>query len=450
MNNVVKHIQTGYDPRPLQLYLHGALRRFNVIICHRRFGKTVFSINEMIDRGMRNQRKNPQYAYVAPTYGQAKRIAWDYLKEYTKNIPGVIVNESELRVDIPRPGMGDRVRFVLLGAENPNTIRGMYLDGVLLDEYAEMDPTIWTQVILPALSDRKGWAIFIGTPKGKNHLWDVYRDARAFMDQGSQDWFTTIYKASETGVISPEELELAREAMSAEEFEQEFECSFNAALVGAYYKEEMAQAEREGRVTNVPYDKHVPVCTYWDLGKSDSTSIWFVQYVGKEYHIIDYLEDNGKEIAFYCSEILKRPYLYAEHVLPHDAAAKILGMENTRQEQIENLLGRRNVRVLKRASVEDGIAAVRRILNMCWFDKTKCAQGVEALKSYEKKWDAKNKVYMSTPLHNWASHPADSFRQFAMGIQEPQTNEYRNSRPTRTKSSYSVFNRTGAKRGLVR
>ena len=205
----VKIVSTGYVPRPLQKTMHLSLRRFNVILCHRRFGKTIFSLNEMLDKGLRCTHKNPQYAYVAPTYGQAKRIAWDQLKEIVKNIPNVTVNEADLRIDIARPHLSDRVRIILLGAENPGAIRGIYLDGVIFDEYAEMNPEVWTSVVRPALSDREGWGIFIGTPKGANHFYGVYTKA-----QGKEDWFTAVYKASETGILPQAELDAAREIMS--------------------------------------------------------------------------------------------------------------------------------------------------------------------------------------------------------------------------------------------
>ena len=174
----IKKVSTGYNPRPLQKIIHFSMKRFNVLVLHRRFGKTVLSINETIDRALRCSLKNPQYAYIAPTYGQAKRIAWEYLKEYTKDIPGAKPNEAELRVDIPRPSSKDKIRFMLLGSENPDTIRGIYLDGVVLDEFAVCDPTIWGQVVRPALADRSGWAIFLGTPKGQNHFFDLYNKAK--------------------------------------------------------------------------------------------------------------------------------------------------------------------------------------------------------------------------------------------------------------------------------
>ncbi len=260
-------ISTGYTPRYHQDIIHRNLLRFNVLVCHRRFGKTVLCTNETNDRGLRLDKKNPQYAYVAPTYMQAKRIAWDMFLQVTEHIPGRKVNVAELRIEIPRPWLGDTVRYVLLGSENPNTIRGMYLDGIILDEYGECDPTLWPTV-RPALSDRLGWAIFIGTPKGRNHFYDI-KEFAAY----NENWYLGIFKASETGVIPKEELDAAREEMSPEEFAQEFECSFESAMVGSYYGKYFEDIERERRITAVPHDPYLPTEVAWDLGMGDSTAI---------------------------------------------------------------------------------------------------------------------------------------------------------------------------------
>jgi phage terminase large subunit len=433
MSQILK-VSTGYTPRPFQEELHAKLKRFNVLVCHRRFGKTVFAINEKIDRGLRNPLKNPQYAYFAPYYGQAKRVAWDYLKEYTKNIRGVTTNEADLRVDIPRPHLGDRLRFMLLGADNPGAIRGIYLDGATLDEYAEMDPLIWSQVIRPALSDRIGWASFIGTPKGQNHFYDIYKKALT-----NPEWFAALFKASQTGVLPESELRAARETMTPEEYEQEFECSFQAALMGAYYGKEMEKAEREKRIGFVPYDPAVPVETWWDLGIDDSTAIWFIQQVGREYHAIDYIEESGQALTFFAKAIQARSYVYSGHNLPHDAAARELSTGKTRQESLKPLLGNVRTIVHPRHEVEDGIHASRMVLSKCWFDAVKCERGINALKSYERKYDAKNKIYQARPFHNWASHGADAFRLFSMGHRDKS--EVVNSRtlPRQADTAYDVL-----------
>jgi phage terminase large subunit len=205
-------VSTQYHPRPYQEYLHQRLRRFNVLPIHRRFGKTIFSINEILDKAFRCPRKNPQYAYLAPTYGAAKRIAWDYLKDAVREIPGVEINESELKITIPCAT--GRIKIMLLGAENPGSLRGIYLDGVVLDEYAEMNPEIWNTVIRPALADRVGWAIFIFTPKGSNHAHEIYMHA---VKDTTGEWYAALFKASETNILPVKELESARQFMSPEE-----------------------------------------------------------------------------------------------------------------------------------------------------------------------------------------------------------------------------------------
>lgn len=371
----------------------------------------------MIDRGLRCEARNPQYAYIAPTYGQAKRVAWDILKDYVKNIPGVEVNESELRIDISRPHRGDRFRCILLGGENPGSIRGIYLDGVVLDEFAEMSPEVWTQVVRPALSDRKGWGIFIGTPKGKNHFYEIYQSAKE-----NPDWYTAIFKASETGIIEVAELEAAKAVMAENEYEQEYECSFSAALVGAFYGKEMEKAEKDGRIGGIPYDRILPVITGWDLGIDDTTVIWFAQIHYKEIRLIDYIEEGGQGLDWYVGQIAKKGYNYLRHILPHDVSVRELTTGKSRLEALRTM-GLKNVVVAPKLSLEDGINAARLLIGKSWFDAAKCKRGIESLKSYERKWDAKNKIMQQRPLHNWASHGADGFRTLALGIREDSPSE---------------------------
>lgn len=430
-----KVISTGYIPRPLQDEIHRNMKRFNVLVCHRRFGKTVLAINEMVDRGLRNIQKNPQYAYFAPFHGQAKRVAWEYLKEAVKNIPNIVINEAELRADIPRPDRGDKVRFLLLGADNPTAILGIYLDGVIIDEYAECDPQIWTRVLRPTLSDRNGWALFIGTPRGQNHFFDVLQIAKA---NKSGNWYWKVIKASESKIVADSELIEAKFTMSPEEYEQEFECSFTAALIGAYYGKEMEQAEKLGRITKVPHDPSVMVETAWDLGIGDTTCIWFLQQVGRECRAIDYIEDSGRGLDFYVKKIKDKPYIYDENHLPHDVRARDLSTGHSREETLRNL-GVKNIRIVPKLSIDDRINASRLLIPRMWFDKEKCERGVAALKNYERKWDAKNKIYQSMPLHNWASHGSDAFGHFALNFREAHKKNDRAHLPRQTESDYDIF-----------
>jgi len=409
-----QRISTGYNPRPLQYELHKNLKRFSVLVCHRRFGKTVFSLNHMLAHGLRNQKDHPQYAYIAPNYGQAKRVAWDMLKGFAKNFPGVRTHEQDLRLEIPRPDKDDFVRIMLLGAENPGSLKGLYLDGVILDEYAECDPIVWGEAVRPALSDRRGWAIFIGTPKGQNHFFDVHQLALKLSDKG---WYQVIYKASETNILPADELQALKDEMSKEAYEQEMECSFAAALVGAYYGTYLEEAEEAGRIMDVPHDPALPVDTFWDLGMNDTTVIWFLQQIGTQYRLIDYIENSGEGLPWYARELKKdhrMKYNYRDDYMPHDAKVRDLGSGVSRQQTWRDLTGR-FPRVLDKTNLSDGIEASRLLLPKCWFDRVKCERGLKALRNYQKKFDAKNRIWSSKPLHNWASNGADAFRTLAMG-----------------------------------
>lgn len=439
MSLAVKKIETGYTPRVLQEKMHSALKRFNVIVCHRRFGKTVFSVNEMIDQALRCKRKDPQYAYVAPTYGQAERIAWDMLKNFTKDIPGVEYNQAKLMCTIPRPHMNDRIKFFLLGAENPDTIRGMYLDGAILDEFAEMDPRVWGQVIRPALSDRMGWAIFIGTPRGQNHFYDIHQVA---LKNDSGNWYTVVYKASQTGIIPPEELKGMKAEMSDEEYLQELECSFTAALIGAYYGKIINEIEAEGKIAKIDHDPALLVDTFWDLGVGDTTAIWFIQQYRTEIRVIDYLEMGGEGLPYYAKKIKeghRSKYNYRDHHWPHDGGSRDLSTGKERSTTMRELGVR--VSVAKRHSIEDRIDATRRMLPKCYFDREKCERGIQALKNYQRKWDPKNKIFLDKPLHDWSSHGSDAFGLAAMVMRpgDDRLSEKRNL-PRIAETNYDIFN----------
>lgn len=419
----IQYINIPYEPRPFQAVLHAALERFNILVCHRRFGKTVFSIMEMVDKGLNNGLRNPQYAYIAPTYGQAKRVAWEYLKYYCSFIPNAKANEADLRVDIIRDredGTQDKIRFMLLGAENPDTLRGIYLDGAVLDEYAQCPPSLWGEIIRPALSDRKGWAIFIGTPKGTNHFYEMFLQGQKLMDEG-RSWYAKVFKASETGVLDDEELDDAKATMSPDEFEQEYECSWSASLKGAYYASYINEMESAGRIRDFDIDPTVPMRTAWDLGISDSCAIWIYQVVGSEIRVCDYIEGEGKGLEFYVRELQSRGYLLDldGHALPHDGGHREIGSGKTRQEQMESYGLRTHV--LEKFSLADGIHAVRTLLQKpnLYIHKTNCYRGINCLKEYTRKYDRVRGLFMDKPNHNWASHGADGFRYLALDLEDP-------------------------------
>lgn len=398
-----------YEVREQFRPLHTRKTRWSIGVCHRRAGKTVSHINELIMGATKCPLPNPRFAYVAPQLNQAKDIAWTYLKEYTAFLSPKI-NESELWVELPG---GPRIR--IYGADNPDRLRGIYLDGVVLDEFGDMDPTIWTQVIRPALSDRKGWACFIGTPKGKNTFHKLWLEA-----ENDPDWSRLMLKASETGLLDAKELADARKMMSDDEYAQEYECSFEAAVRGAYYGKEMNEAEQGERITNVPHDPRLAVHTAWDLGVSDSTVIWFFQTVGRETRVIDVLKGEGVGLDWYVSQLQARNYVWGTHYLPHDVEVRELGTGKSRKEVLEGL-GLTGITVCPNLPVADGIQAVRMLLPMCWFDAAKCKEGIEALRMYRREYDDKRQEFKVNPLHDWTSHYADAFRYYAVGHQEKAT-----------------------------
>jgi phage terminase large subunit len=404
----------AYAPRPQFFCFHRRRERFGKIVAHRRAGKTVACINDLIGWALLNQRSHPppRYAYVAPTFTQAKDVAWGYLKHYSGPM-AFAVSESELWVELPN---GARVR--LYGADNIDRMRGLYFDGVTLDEPAQMNPACWPTVVRPTLADFAGFATFIGTPRGRDWFYEVDRLTGGELDP---EFFRLTLKASETGLVSAEEIASMTKDLTDEQYAQEFECSFEAAIVGAYYGKLMAAAEAEKRICGVPYEPSAQVWTSWDLGIRDATAIWFAQLVGREVRIIDYYEASGVDLGHYVRELAQRPYLYAGHIVPHDAQAKELGTGKSRLEVLESL-GLKHITVAPNHRVEDGINAVRVFIPKCWFDAQKCGRGIDALKLYRAEVDERRADPAGTPLlkphpvHDWTSHAADSFRYLAMTV----------------------------------
>lgn len=401
---MTKEVYIDYDPRPHQEFLHDNFKKKNIIIMHRRAGKTVGLINELIKQACCTGKPDARYAYIAPFYNQAKSIAWDYLKYYTAPLPNTKVNESELRVDLFN---GSRVR--LFGADNYNSLRGLYLDGVIFDEYADISPQVYLEVIKPALMDRDGFVCFAGTPKGQNHFYEMYEKYK-----DDPEWFVTIQKASQTKILPQKALDEAKASMPIDLYNQEFECDFYGSIHGAYYADYIKHADVEGRIGAYPYDPILPVYTFWDIGIGDATAITFAQVVNREIRVIDYYENNGESLSHYIQKLQSKNYLYAEHFAPHDIEVREFSSGKSRLE-IAQSLGIK-FRITPKMSVDDGINAVRTILPRCFFDKGKTDLLVKCLKNYKKEWDDKRQVFKSYPLHDWSSHGADSARYMAINI----------------------------------
>ena len=406
----VLEIELEYAPREVFLDFHDREQRWAVVVAHRRCGKTVSCINDVIYRALTENKENARYAYIAPYYGQAKTIAWDYLQRYAKPVTAK-ANQSELWVELIN---GARIR--LFGADNPDALRGLYLDGVVLDEYADMKPSIWGAVLRPLLSDRMGWATFIGTPRGHNSFWEIYNQATK-----STNWFVKTLRASQTKLLHETELRDAFHAMTEDQYLQEFECSFEAAILGAYYGKEMRILTDQNRITKVDYDPMFPVHTAWDLGYSDDTAIWWYQVVHGEIRILEYHSSNGQPVAYYTGLIQSKNYHYGTHWLPHDARAKTLASGGKSViEQISNKIPLESIKIVPSLSLQDGIQAARLALNRCWFDAEKTEDGIECLRQYQREYDEDKKVFRDKPRHDWTSHGADAFRMLAIAWKEEE------------------------------
>ena len=413
--------EIDYWPRKVFWNFHTRQQRWAVIVAHRRCGKTVACINDLLLRAINEGKDNARYAYIAPYYAQAKSIAWDYLMRYSEPVR-VNHNISELWVELMN---GSRIR--LFGGDSPDSLRGNYLDGVIIDEMADTKPSLWGEVIRPLLSDRRGWAVFIGTPKGHNTFYDIYQ----YANLNPNEWYSKTLRASQTQIIAQAELDDALKLMTIDQYQQEFECSFEAAILGAIYGVEMRLLTDADRITKVECDTLFPVHTAWDLGFNDATAIWWYQVVHGEIRVLDYHEAHGQPIIYYANQIKERPYEYGTHWLPHDARAKTLASGGKSIiEQLFDKLPKESFKIVPNLSLQDGIQASRLALARTWFDAMKCSEGIECLRQYQREFDEDKKVFRDKPRHDWTSHGADAFRMLSVAWQD-ETETIRQNQPLR-------------------
>jgi len=406
---MAREVVFPYEPRPQFAPYHQRSQRWAALVAHRRAGKTVACVNDLISSAVTTRRNAARFSYIAPYYSQVKAIAWDYLKYYASPASPK-VSESELSVRFPH----NRSTIRLFGADNADAMRGVYNDGVVMDEFGLMRPSVWPQVILPTLADRKGWATFIGTPNGKNHFYDVVRHAQ----QNPHEWLSLALKASETGLLSDYELGEQRRLMDEDEYAQEYECSFDAAIRGSIYGKELRMAEEEGRISAAhTYDPAHPVNAVCDLGYTDDTAFWFWQPKPDGYLLTYSFAENFQATDYYIQRLLQLPNL-GEVWLPHDAKAHSLQTGRSIVEQF--LSAGIRPHIVPNMKVHDGISAARLILPHCYFALPGCMDGVEALKQYQREYDEDLKAFRDRPQHDWTSHYADAFRYFALIVKPYQ------------------------------
>lgn len=437
----------GYTPRALQAELDRRDRRFNVNVLHRRFGKTVREVRKLLVRAVWCPFDDGRYAYTAPTYSMAEDIAWAYLENYATKLYehlGLKANDwidrSKLALWVPTQ-RGNKARIRLYGTDSPKQrLRGLYLDGVVFDEWAEQPFSVWTEQVRPMLADdvRQGkdalgnvnqWADFIFTPKGRNHAYTMYKQAKMWfdgkevvmVDPESQaekrvkrdDWAASLFKASETGILGAGELTDMLTDMGRSKYDQEVECSFDAAVEGAIYAKYIEELRASGAIGKAKYNPLLPVDTAWDLGWDDFTAIWFIQETAGGPKVIDYYEASGGTFDHFAEVMAQKPYRYGRNYFPHDVEVHDQGTGKSRR-AILTSLGVRVTTVAKH-SPWDGIAAVQALFPTLTFDETACARGIDCLQLYRRDKNEKLGVLRQNPVHDWTSHAADAMRYFAMG-----------------------------------
>lgn len=426
-------VTVPYKPRRWALPFHATKKRKSVLVLHRRAGKTVGEVNHaqryatddqleaerlrflepsFTDAHIRELLRARHYAVIFPTYKQAKLVAWEKAKYYASTIPGAVPNEVDLAVRYPN---GSKVQ--LFGADNPDSLRGPAFSGAVFDEYQDHPTNIYGEIISKALADHLGWVVLGGTIKGKNQLYKTYQAAK-----NDPEWFALWQDVdasleTEDGAtiialrraMEDDRADVANGITTQAEFDQEWYLSPEAAIRGAIYGELIAEARKAGRLTRVPYDPSIPVDTDWDLGVGDNTSIWFSQslYTG-EVRVIDFYEASGEGLPHYKSVLDAKGYTYGTHWAPHDIQQRELTSGNSRLE-IARKLGLHFQVAPRIQALEERIHAARMFLPRCYFDEVRCEDGIEALTHYRWAFNEQLQEQKPTPVHDWASHAADSF-----------------------------------------
>ena len=421
------NLPNNWTPRDYQLpawvYLQEGGKRL-VLVCHRRWGKDDLALHWAATAAHDPRNKPGSYWHMLPEYEQGRRVIWNAVNSHTGKRRIDEAFPKELREKTNDQEMFIRFKngstWQVVGSDRYDTLVGAGVAGVTFSEWALADPNAYG-FLAPMLAENDGWAAFIYTARGRNHGWDTYQ--RAMEDPM---WFCAKQTALDTPVFTEAALAdalkdyvtLYGRANGTALYEQEYLCSFDAAIIGSYYSDELKDAAEDdpSRITNVPIERALPVHTAWDLGFTDSTAIWFVQQVGRELHLVDYFEGNNMGLDAYAKILQDKKYLYGQHYFPHDVQVKELGTGRGRVETLRSL-GIEPI-VVPVHKIEDGINAVRMIFPRLWIDRTRCKRGLEALRNYRREYDKKAKDYRPRPMHNWASHGSDALRYFAAGFRD--------------------------------
>lgn len=428
-------IQIAYSPRTWQVDFHNNVNkyRFGVLLIHRRGGKTVAVLNELIKQAATCEHKAPRVAYICPQKDQAKRNAWDYLLEYVRPIEGVKISVSELTIQLP-----NGATIFVAGCDNPDSLRGAYFDFVVIDEASDVeDENVWYSVIRPMLADRVGKAIICGTVKGERFLWQMYERAK----EDDKEWFTMALCPDDTNAIPPAEWEYIKKSTPYDVLQQEYFNNPHAAIKGAYFGETLNDLRRSKSICHVPYLAGHPVVAGWDLGgKEDSICVWMMQYINGEYHLIDFLKANSptSETAV-CKELMRKRYTFTQFYIPHDGALHVKSEGyRTKKQIIEDLTGvkcKQLPRPVNTESIDAGIRATDLFLSRCKIDSVRCAEGIRDISLYAPTYDPRAGVFAQRPKRSKYEDAADALRCLATGFKPNQ-----NTNRAVAKGAYDPYN----------
>lgn len=430
-----------FSPRRYQLgffkAIDSGIKRV-LLVWPRRHGKDKSCFNALVKKGLE---RVGNYYYIFPEYNQGRKALWDNIDSNgmrtIDHIPKEVVknrNNTEMKIELVN---GSIIQVV--GAADIDRIVGTNPVGVVFSEYSLIDPMVWGY-IYPILAENGGFAWFNMTPRGKNHGLRLINSAIA-----SEDWYVSHLNAKQCKVFGDDELEKIRQEYfelygDYQLYDQEFMTSFAAPIQGAYFAVHMERAESDGRITSVPYDPLIPVNTYWDLGVSDSMTIWFIQLFANEIRVIDYYENNNEGMPHYISVVNAKGYSYGKHYAPHDIKVREL-MNGVSREETARKLGITFQTVARPARKQEGIDAIRNVVSRMWFDRNKTEKAVDALMQYHKEFDEVRKVYKNEPYHDWSSHAVDGLQTFALSNSKPldsQPKAYKPSNMQRLKQRHAI------------
>ena len=423
-------IPYNFKPRVYQLELLKALDsgfKRAIAVYHRRAGKDKTLWNLTIKKAFE---RVGVYYYFFPEFAQGRRVIWDGMDgsgyRFLDHIPAELVrkaNSTDMKIELVNNSI-----IQIIGTDKFDKVRGSNPIGCVFSEYAFQNPKAW-EIVRPILTENGGWAVFNSTPFGKNHFYDMVEQARS-----NPNWFLQVLtvedSVDENGnrYVSEDLIEEERASgMSEDMIQQEYYCSFTANAQGFYYLKYLEEAEQESRIENLPYDPSYPVDTWWDIGVSDNTAIWFTQTIGREIHVIDFYQNNSVGIEHYAKYLQKLPYVYKSINFPHDIKKTEFGTGRSSYEVAEELFAGIELNIGPKLDLQEGINAVRMILPMCRFDRKRCDEygGLKALQNYHREWDDYRKEFKNKPAHDWSSHPADAFRTLGVGLTIPQNKTIR-------------------------